>query len=667
MTGIASRLAVALLVGRRLLAALASAAARRARPPVRIEALPLLGAQSPMGEGWASVGVRLDERREHRDHGRGRAPRRALVEQRRAAAAHLGAVRARARRRASRSSCRRTASPARPPELELVVVDRAGTEIAKVPRARVPHERSVAPRPVVAEPHRARGARRSAWSRSAASAAATGRRPRSSPRRSSIRPPAIPSCRAGRPSTAARRSSSRPGASSERSRKPELRRARRLGARRRRARRRRRPPRGSARSSSCTTLAGGHVERTSAPSELCRPALFLVAADKRQRGPSLDACAAQRLAAHGRAARAPRTERRHRGLLDGFTGGNLRASPWGAVASYGLGEVHLLAFDATEEQLSAIAGRSSSSSISCATPGSARPRSSAARADGVRRLPHERDPRRARSEPLDALDDRRRGARSCSSTRRSPDRSTSGSPRAAASRCARSLTCRSGRRSRSALVVALGVARQGRQRPRAPAHADRSRRRHGARRRHALSRALRLVVARHHRACRPSRSSLLDVSSGDDYVERTLVVDRDGARLERLRTKPWATVVVREDGFASLAGGISIVTDANGEVVVKNRAARDLLGVVLEGARPSGGGFRRITRRRVRAREGRRRKSALSSTLPRTRSLRRRSSSGGRAARARSSIATSRASAPPGKRSKKPPRTSTSGWRTCRC
>jgi hypothetical protein len=72
------------------------------------------------------------------------------------------------------------------------------------------------------------------------------------------------------------------------------------------------------------------------------------------------------------------------------------------------------------------------------------------------------------------------------------------------------------------------------------------------------------------------------VTSDEDYVERGLVVDRDGARLEKLRTKPWATVVVREDGFASLAGGISIVRDASGEVVVKNRTARDLLGVVLK-------------------------------------------------------------------------------------
>jgi hypothetical protein len=79
-----------------------------------------------------------------------------------------------------------------------------------------------------------------------------------------------------------------------------------------------------------------------------------------------------------------------------------------------------------------------------------------------------------------------------------------------------------------------------------------------------------------------ARSSLVEVATGDDFVERTLVVDRDGAHLERLRTKPWATTVVRDDGFASLAGGVSIARDASGEVIVHNRAARDLVGVVLK-------------------------------------------------------------------------------------
>ena len=37
------------------------------------------------------------------------------------------------------------------------------------------------------------------------------------------------------------------------------------------------------------------------------------------------------------------------GELAGYSGGNLRQSRWGASASYGLGELHLLAFDTTRE------------------------------------------------------------------------------------------------------------------------------------------------------------------------------------------------------------------------------------------------------------------------------------------------------------------------------
>jgi hypothetical protein len=112
-----------------------------------------------------------------------------------------------------------------------------------------------------------------------------------------------------------------------------------------------------------------------------------------------------------------------------------------------------------------------------------------------------------------------------------------------------------------------------------------------------------------------SRSSLLEVTSGDDYVERTLVVDRDGARLERLRTRPWATIVVREDGFASLAGGISLTRDESGNVVVKNRSAHDLLGAVLKAPGHSAVAFGRIKDgASVRERDGS--ATALSPALP---------------------------------------------------
>lgn len=91
-----------------------------------------------------------------------------------------------------------------------------------------------------------------------------------------------------------------------------------------------------------------------------------------------------------------------------------------------------------------------------------------------------------------------------------------------------------------------------------------------------------------------SRASLIEVSTGDDFVDRTLVIDRDGPRLERLRTKPWATVVVREDGFASLAGGISIVPEANGTTSIRNRTARALVAAVLKLPGKTALGFGRI-------------------------------------------------------------------------
>ncbi len=73
--------------------------------------------------------------------------------------------------------------------------------------------------------------------------------------------------------------------------------------------------------------------------------------------------------------------------------------------------------------------------------------------------------------------------------------------------------------------------------------------------------------------------NVLDVAGETDDSTRVVVVDRDGARLERMNAKPWQTVVVREDGFAPLGGGISVVKKHDGTVIV-NRAARDLVGVV---------------------------------------------------------------------------------------
>ncbi|HEY3255311.1 MAG TPA: hypothetical protein VGJ91_15235 [Polyangiaceae bacterium] len=81
---------------------------------------------------------------------------------------------------------------------------------------------------------------------------------------------------------------------------------------------------------------------------------------------------------------------------------------------------------------------------------------------------------------------------------------------------------------------------------------------------------------------RAARGSVLDVLGEPDEVTRDLLVDRDGLRLERLREKPWQVQVVREDGFASLGAGVSLVRAEDGELMIKNRCARDLLGVIVK-------------------------------------------------------------------------------------
>jgi len=64
-------------------------------------------------------------------------------------------------------------------------------------------------------------------------------------------------------------------------------------------------------------------------------------------------------------------------------------------------------------------------------------------------------------------------------------------------------------------------------------------------------------------------------------ASRSLIVEREALRLVGVSTMPWETVVLREDGFVPLGAGVSIVKDVDGVVVVANRTARDLRGVVL--------------------------------------------------------------------------------------
>jgi len=81
---------------------------------------------------------------------------------------------------------------------------------------------------------------------------------------------------------------------------------------------------------------------------------------------------------------------------------------------------------------------------------------------------------------------------------------------------------------------------------------------------------------------RAARGSVLDVLGEADEVSRDLLVDRDGLRLESLRQKPWQVQLVREDGFTNLGAGVSLLLSPDGELIIKNRCARDLLGVIVK-------------------------------------------------------------------------------------
>jgi hypothetical protein len=352
-------------------------------------------------------------------------------------------------------------------------------------------------------------------------------------------------------------------------------------------------------------LAGGSIERTDPSPELASLALFYQPGDVAP-GTTLGPSTAGRPIVATRIAPRPDTL----ALLRGYSGGNLRPSPWGAVASYGLGELHLLAFGLGEAfasdkwvtlKLSDLLRHASERQVSVMLPlGRAAfdgPASEAIRA--------ELDPNRsmrwtivvsalillayaALAGPVSFWLAARRGR---------PLRALLHLPIWAGATLA--------------LIVTIGLVGKG----------IRGRARHltlleaGAGMERAVATRYRgfYVSASRELSVQPTaRSSLLDVVSGEEFVPRQLVVDRDGAHVDRLRTRPWATTVLRDDGFASLAGGISIVENEQGDVVVRNRAARDLVAVLIK--LPGGNIFafpRLADGKSVRAKDG----EALSSSI----------------------------------------------------
>jgi hypothetical protein len=269
-----------------------------------------------------------------------------------------------------------------------------------------------------------------------------------------------------------------------------------------------------------------------------------------------------------------------RSRLRGYRGGNLRPSPWGAVASYGLGELHLLAFQPntepfvsdpwTHHKLADLTRHAWDRSSAIALP-FAETTLDDSRMRLVRR---ELDPNQGTrwtivisallllayaglAGPLNFFMARKQGK---------------------PLRALWQLPIWSG--IALMLVVALGVLGRGvngRARRLTLIEAGAGMSRATATR----FRGLYASSARERVVTASARGNVLDVSGDAEETGRHLVVDRDGARLTSLRGRPWEVVVVREDGFMGLGGGVSMLQAPDGTITIKNRLGRDLIGVVL--------------------------------------------------------------------------------------
>jgi hypothetical protein len=79
------------------------------------------------------------------------------------------------------------------------------------------------------------------------------------------------------------------------------------------------------------------------------------------------------------------------------------------------------------------------------------------------------------------------------------------------------------------------------------------------------------------------RSSVLDVASGDSSTHENAVlrVDRNGVALENLTSLPWQTVVVREDSFMDLKGAVSVIANPDTTIDVINHTGHTLKDVLV--------------------------------------------------------------------------------------
>ncbi|MEZ4297733.1 MAG: hypothetical protein R3B70_22440 [Polyangiaceae bacterium] len=71
------------------------------------------------------------------------------------------------------------------------------------------------------------------------------------------------------------------------------------------------------------------------------------------------------------------------------------------------------------------------------------------------------------------------------------------------------------------------------------------------------------------------------VVSEPGQADDKLVVDREGLRLENVNALPWQTLVMREDGLADVGEGIALVKVEPASVAVKNRSGHALRAAIL--------------------------------------------------------------------------------------
>lgn len=275
---------------------------------------------------------------------------------------------------------------------------------------------------------------------------------------------------------------------------------------------------------------------------------------------------------------APSPEARVR--LRSYEGGNLRPTPWGAAASYGLGELHLLAFRPnaepfvsdpwTHRKLADLARHAWDRRATIALPFAQQTLD-----DGhLAQIRRELDPNQSTrwmivvsallllvyagvAGPLNFYLARRDGR---------PLRALSRLPFISALALLLVVTLGALGRGVSGRARRITLIESGAGMSRAAATRFRGL--------YASSARERVVQA-------SARGNVLDATGDAEQSARRLVVDRDGARLTKLQGRPWEVVVVQEDGFIELGGGVSLIQATDGTVSVKNRLGRDLVGVVL--------------------------------------------------------------------------------------